>query len=131
MKIYGPYINNCNRQFVIVKTETSCCTKSYPRFLMEQKLGRPLKNYEDVHHIDGDFTNNDLSNLEVKIHGEHQREHSTKLPLTITQVCCECGEEFVLTSEQRNKLSQGRLRRFFCSRRCAGIRGRREQLSQK
>lgn len=46
-------------------------TKSYPRILMEKKLGRPLKPYEDVHHIDGNPENNSLENLEIKIHGKH------------------------------------------------------------
>lgn len=29
----------------------------------------------DVHHVNGDFNNNDLSNLECSPHGEHMRRH--------------------------------------------------------
>ena len=41
------------------------------RYVMEHHLGRKLLPTEDVHHIDGDKTNNDISNLEVVTHGEH------------------------------------------------------------
>jgi len=35
------------------------------RLVMERFLGRPLMGAENVHHIDGDRANNDLSNLEL------------------------------------------------------------------
>ena len=45
------------------------------RYIMEQKLGRKLKRNEVVHHIDGDRTNNDISNLIVMSRGEHSALH--------------------------------------------------------
>jgi len=48
----------------------------YHRALMEQKLGRFLKPHEQVDHKDGNKANNDLSNLVLKVHGEHQRDHA-------------------------------------------------------
>ena len=48
---------------------------SYPRVLMAEKIGRKLEQYEDVHHIDEDVRNNDISNLQLVLHGEHQKEH--------------------------------------------------------
>lgn len=45
------------------------------RFLMEQHLGRKLKRNEVVHHIDGDRTNNALSNLVVMSRAEHSALH--------------------------------------------------------
>ena len=62
----------------IITDENQSKVISYPKILMEEKLGRPLEPYEEVHHIDGDFTNNDISNLELVKHGEHQRHHSQK-----------------------------------------------------
>lgn len=73
------YICQDNRtRIYIVFDDKTHKIMSYPKFLMEQYIGRPLEPYEDVHHIDGDTLNNDISNLEIKNHGEHQKEHSTK-----------------------------------------------------
>jgi hypothetical protein len=46
------------------------------RAVMENELGRYLKPGEEVDHKDGDVTNNDPSNLELRHAGEHQREHA-------------------------------------------------------
>lgn len=43
--------------------------------LMELSLGRRLKNEECVHHIDGDISNNALSNLELLTKSEHSSFH--------------------------------------------------------
>jgi hypothetical protein len=37
------------------------------RYVMEQHIGRPLLSGENVHHIDGNKINNDISNLELWI----------------------------------------------------------------
>lgn len=125
-KFLGPYINNHGRQFVVIKTKNGYKTISYPRYLMEQKLGRPLAPKEDVHHIDGNYLNNDLSNLEIKMHGEHQKEHGKSKQVIVVKVCYNCGKAFVLTKNQRT--SRHTTERYFCSRRCGAIWGRREQL---
>ncbi len=43
------------------------------RFIMEGIIGRPLAITEDVHHKDGNKSNNDPSNLVLIDHGEHSR----------------------------------------------------------
>ena len=109
---------------------------SYPKYLMEQILGRQLTEYEQVHHKDENPLNNDLSNLEVKTIGEHQRYHSTKYYDT-TQICPWCGKEFKWTAKQQrnfysNMKRENRTYAFdapFCSRSCAGSFGRYIQLS--
>lgn len=40
------------------------------RLVMARALGRPLEYHETVHHIDGDITHNDLSNLQLRF-GRH------------------------------------------------------------
>lgn len=45
------------------------------RAVMEAYLGRKLKPTEHIHHIDGDRTNNAISNLQVLTLGEHSRIH--------------------------------------------------------
>lgn len=42
---------------------------------MEERLGRPLRDDECVHHIDGDKTNNEDSNLALVTRSGHQRLH--------------------------------------------------------
>ena len=43
------YIGKDNRSRVVIKKDDGTMTSvSYPRILMEEKLGRPLKPYEEV-----------------------------------------------------------------------------------
>lgn len=104
-------------------------SKSYPRILMEKKLGRPLQFYEDVHHIDGNPSNNNINNLEIKIHGEHQKEHSLKYYDTI-EICQICGKEFQMSKEKWQRffsnMSRTKNKRrclLTCSKSCAGKAG--------
>lgn len=48
------------------------------RAIVEACLGRKLRPDEEVHHIDGDRANNNLSNLAVMSKGEHSRLHRIK-----------------------------------------------------
>ena len=48
------------------------------RWVVENDLGRSLLPHEDVHHVDGDKQNNDLSNLVVIDHAEHSRLTNAK-----------------------------------------------------
>lgn len=107
-------------------------TKSYPRILMEEKLGRPLEPYEDVHHKDGNPKNNSISNLELKIHGKHQKEHNPKQYKPKKHKCDICGKKFIWTVQaQRNHnrwLKRGIEKPILCSKRCIGIYGKQEQI---
>lgn len=111
--------------------------RSYPRHLIEQHLGRELLSNEEVHHIDGNPLNNDISNLEVVMHGDHQRYHSQKY--FDKKICCSCcGKEFIWTSKQQSEHARNTRRSnrkdtglVFCSKRCAGVYGRQVQQSNK
>lgn len=46
-------------------------TKYQHRLIMEQHIGRKLTAKEDVHHIDGNKHNNDISNLQLLLKSEH------------------------------------------------------------
>jgi len=45
------------------------------RHVMEQRLGRMLSEQEEVHHKNGDKTDDRLENLEILSCGEHARRH--------------------------------------------------------
>ena len=69
------------------------------RLVMEEKLGRPLRDDELVHHIDRDKTNNDPANLTVMTAAEHSRHHNQKHPLT--KRCEVCGAEYTPAPTKR------------------------------
>ena len=96
---------------------------SYPRILLAQKLGRDLLPAEDVHHIDGNVDNNDITNLELQLHGEHQRQHSIKYIDTI-ETCMICGQQFVMSAKKWQRLftdlNRNHKRIITCGSSCAG-----------
>ena len=108
--------------------------KSYPRVLMEIKLGRKLLPEEDVHHLDRDVTNNDLSNLAVVLHGEHQKQHNPPKYHDKEAVCEICGKVFNWTAKRQSgyyrDLNRGKNRIITCSKFCSSYYGRQIQLKK-
>lgn len=45
------------------------------RLVVEKSIGRKLTSKEDVHHINGDKTDNRLGNLQVVTRSEHRKIH--------------------------------------------------------
>ena len=111
----------------------------YARYLMEQCLGHKLNDDEEVHHIDHDKTNDVIENLEVVNSTEHRKHHNPlKYKDTIEQ-CYICGKSFTFTAKQHCNKYRERNRKpdtadkYFCSRRCSGIYGKKiqEHLQEK
>lgn len=128
MKIYGPYTCFDGRIRIVLVDKFGTTTMSYPKYLMEQHLGRKLLDNEEVHHIDENPQNNDLDNLEVRT-GTNHRKHHASLFVEKSElfVCPQCDKLIELVGRKlstykasaRNRGSAGP----FCSRRCAGRYG--------
>ena len=90
------------------------------RLVMSESLGRPLRDNEHVHHIDGDVTNNDLSNLELISNGDHTKLHKSKGgEATIEIICAYCGKKsFKLLRNIKFKRKIGQ-KDFYCNNKCS------------
>lgn len=122
-KINGPYLEKDNYFNVHIYWPNGVKkTTGWHRYIMEVNLGRILESNEQVHHIDGNPMNNDISNLQVltvQDHGKHRRLE--KEPKSFT--CPWCSKEFWLDGEKLSQLRRNQ--RFnphskgpFCCRSC-------------
>jgi hypothetical protein len=124
MRVYGPYKRKDGRSHVIlIDVDGSRRTVSYPKYIMEQHLGRELHpDNETVDHIDGDFTNNDLSNLRITNRSQHARDDAIRVAL-VKYKCPICNKYFrrnpkdVDHNHKLNKVGP------FCGKSCAGKYG--------
>lgn len=124
MKVYGPYLRKDGRKHVIlVFPDGKKITKSWPRYLMEQHLGRELLPEETVDHIDNDFTNDSISNLQILTLKENviKQHNSNKDNIYVEVECKNCGKSFT----RRKKLIEYNLNVLgkdgpFCSHKCVG-----------
>lgn len=79
-RVYGPYTQTSGRKLVqLVFPDGKKLSTSYARFLMSEKLGRPLSKDETVDHIDGDCTNDDPANLQIMSLGDNIRKSIPRL----------------------------------------------------
>lgn len=119
MKVYGPYTNYQDRKFVIIRTNGKNKTTQYARYLLEQHLGRSLSSSETVDHIDGNFRNDSLDNLQILSRADNIRK-SIKPKEMITFTCPVCKKE--TTKEARNiraNRKQGKAGPY-CGKSCSG-----------
>lgn len=102
---------------------------------MEEKLGRPLAENEQVHHKNEDVEDNDPDNLAVELLGPHQKLHRKYYDKI--EICPWCHSEFLWTAQMQARFysNNSRVDRYygiipgpFCSRHCRGSFSRQEQL---
>jgi len=127
--IYGPYTRPNGRRLIIeVDLNGKRRTVSYPKWLLEQQLGRKLDpDQETVDHIDSNLYNNELSNLKIMPRKEHSSEDTRRVKW-IDFTCPWCDKAFSrsprLIRDKAKKNKSGP----FCSRSCAGKYSRMLQL---
>lgn len=64
--VYGPYTRKSDgRRIVVIYDGVNRTGKLYAKVKLEIKLGRRLSRYEEVDHVDEDFTNDRFSNLQL------------------------------------------------------------------
>jgi hypothetical protein len=115
-KIYGPYIAKDNRsRIVIVFLDGTKKTVSYPKFIMENHIGRKFTKNETVDHIDGDVTNNDIDNLAVIDRSAHAKLDAKRIG-SQTFICEVCHSSFILEGRKlhdaKHNRSKGKKGRF-------------------
>lgn len=90
------------------------------RYIISQRIGRPLKDTEIVHHINGDKLDNRPENLEITSRSHHALHHMQSKPNINTRRvervivnCLNCGLEFLAKPG-----TPARPRRKYCSKTC-------------
>jgi len=119
MKVYGPYTRKDGRMHVIHYDGITRRTQSYPRYLMEQHLGRKLEDWEHVDHINNDPTDNRIENFQLLTPAENNRKSAVTLMHQFT--CPVCGKDASIPLRRYwgNQIAQGKAGPY-CSRSCAG-----------
>ena len=130
-KVYGPYKERRGRKIVVVVyPDGSKETISYPKYLVEKALRKKLdRDLGTVDHIDGNFDNNNLSNLKIVPRKEHSAMDTRRVKL-VEYKCLMCGKKFERSPRLiRDKAKKGKSGPY-CSKSCAGKYARLRQLNK-
>jgi len=134
-KIYGPYIRKQDRRqhIIVIYPDGKRMSISYPKFLMEIRLNRYLKQDDTIDHLDMDIYNNASENLVIKGRREHIIEDVKRLKEQ-KFICPQCNDQFSLSGKKLHYAISNRQRGKagpFCSRSCAGKYGKEIQIGAR
>lgn len=125
-KILGPYKSSKDGRLRIVVCfpDGTKRTVSYPKYIKEIELNRYLLENETIDHIDGNFLNNDLSNLRVIDRKEHCKLDTLRNK-DVEVTCSYCGKRFTISGDKLSRRNRpDRMNTgYFCSRQCSGKYG--------
>lgn len=127
--LYGPYTNREGRKFVIhIEPDGRRRTQSYPRYLIEQFLGRELESWETVDHINEDFTDDRIENYQLLTRAENvSKSMRLRRPAEVYEFACPvCSEWTRKPARIVRKNRKAGCSGPYCGKRCA----RQAQLSK-
>jgi hypothetical protein len=81
------------------------------RYLMSEKLRRPLRSDEFVHHKDGNKRNNSLDNLMLTTLPEHNQLHTRRIEIHPCEICGNNTKNIKYCSKKCSAISQRRIAR--------------------
>lgn len=100
---------------------------SKARYLMSVKLGRVLTSLEEVDHIDGDKSNDDIGNLQILSPSENKAKSVIETGRTAVDIelqCPICNSTFYRSKQRVSfKLKEGKTPT--CSRSCGYIQAKK------
>jgi hypothetical protein len=88
------------------------------RVVVENSIGRMLKENEVVHHINEDKKDNRLENLQIMTRSEHASHHAPKGRAMVKLICPECELQFERERRQTH-IVKPKQKRTFCCRSCS------------
>ena len=126
-RINGPYTRKDGRKYLkIWYSNGKQTTMSYPKYLMEQHLGRKLLPDETVDHINRDFTDDRIENLRIVSRSQHGEDDAKRVkPVEVH--CIWCNEKFYRIGSQIRHNSDSGHAGPFCKS-CAGKYGKQLQM---
>lgn len=123
-RVYGPYLRRDGRKHVVLWwSKDRHRTISYPKWLMEQRLGRELDpDLETVDHIDRVLGNNSTNNFQLLPRPEHTSiDNKRAVPLSV--ICVWCRSSFQVRRAAFNRHRRNGKVGPFCSKQCSGEYG--------
>lgn len=121
IKVYGPYKRIDGRKIIILYNKGKRKTVSYPKYIYQKYYGIKLKNDETIDHIDGDYTNDLINNLQILSRNDNIKKSLKTGESYSLCKCFLCNNSFwrltkIIKGNQETKKRKGP----FCSRQCAG-----------
>lgn len=105
-------------------------TVSYPKWLVENHIGKRLKNNETVDHQDRDFQNDNINNLKILTRSNHGYKDALRVK-NIEITCVWCGNKSIKrAADLDHNAKMGKVGPF-CSKQCTGKYGKSVQMGEK
>lgn len=115
-----------NGGYIIVKAPSEFPGKKYrKKYCLEHHLnywkgyGIIPKNDEIIHHLDGNKTNNELSNLELLKRSDHSSNHGKHRKIKLVLLKCPFCEDLFIKKRNKTFLTKPGYRYTCCSKECA------------